>query len=550
MSLRPQLFDEVPSETVRIARAAFPKGALCTRVRDELGSVFADEQFAGLFPRRGQPAASPGRLALVLVLQFVEGLTDRQAADAVRSRIDWKYLLGLEITDAGFDFSLLSEFRDRLIDGCVERQLLDTLLARLAARGLLSKAGKARTDSTHVLAAIRVLNRLENVSQTVRVALEALAVVDPDWLRSWVPAEWFDRYSARLDTARLPKSETGRAALAEQIGVDGWRLLTRLTGPDAPPGLRDIAAVQVLRQVWVQQYWIDDRSRPRLRGKDQGSPPAGIRIDSPYDIHARRAVKRSTGWTGYKVHLTETCDPDTMHVITEVITTEATVNDVEVTDTVHANLARRDLLPGEHVVDSGYTSAERITAATEEYRVELVGPVARDPSWQARAGAGFDVTGFTINWQARQIRCPEGNTSIGWTERDEVHGRRIHAGFAQADCRPCPSRTSCIRGKTTRRNLTLHTQTEHEALTRTRREQDTPEWKTRYAPRAGVEGTISQGVRAFQLRRTRYIGLAKTHLQHTLTAIAMNLVRADAWLTGTPHGTTRTTHFAALRPAT
>jgi transposase len=225
MSLHPREIPPVPEETRRVARAAFPRGNIYMRLRDELGVIYHDQLFATLFPRRGQPAASPWRLALITVMQFAEGLSDRQAADAVRSRIDWKYALSLELTDPGFDHTVLSEFRTRLLAGEAERLLLDTLLAQVRERGLLKTRGRQRTDSTHVLAAIRALNRLERVGETLRHALNSLAVVAPDWLRAWVPPEWFDRYGSRMDTYRLPKTAAARAELAASIGADGRQLL-------------------------------------------------------------------------------------------------------------------------------------------------------------------------------------------------------------------------------------------------------------------------------------------------------------------------------------
>ena len=182
MSLHPQPDSAIPDETRRVAHAAFPKGTLCLRIAEELGPLFRDDQFAELFPTRGQPAASPARLALASVLQYVEGLSDRQAADAVRGRIDWKYALGLELTDPGFDHTVLSEFRSRLVHGQAEQQLIDTLLERCRELGLIRERGRQRTDSTHVLAAVRVLNRLERVGETMRAALNDLAVMAPDWL--------------------------------------------------------------------------------------------------------------------------------------------------------------------------------------------------------------------------------------------------------------------------------------------------------------------------------------------------------------------------------
>src|SRR3954449_13626705 len=135
MSLPPRPTPPVPEPTARVARAAFPKGNPYLRLRDELGAIFGDDDFADLYPRRGQPALPPWRLALVTVLQFREGLSDRRAADAVRARIDWKYLLGLELTDPGFDASVLSEFRSRLLAGEAEGLLLERLLDRCKALG-------------------------------------------------------------------------------------------------------------------------------------------------------------------------------------------------------------------------------------------------------------------------------------------------------------------------------------------------------------------------------------------------------------------------------
>jgi transposase len=190
MCLQPQPLNPVPDQTVRVARAAFPKGTAYLRLRDELGRFYTDEDFAHLFSSRGQPAEAPWRLALVLVLQFAENLSDRQAAEAVRARIDWKYLLGLELTDEGFDFSILSEFRSRVLAGGAEHRLLEARLGHCREAKLLRARGRQRTDATHVLGAVRVLNRLECVGEALRHALNRLAVVAPSRLRARVGAEW------------------------------------------------------------------------------------------------------------------------------------------------------------------------------------------------------------------------------------------------------------------------------------------------------------------------------------------------------------------------
>src|SRR5258707_15691722 len=163
----------IPDETARVARAAFPGGTLCLQLRDALGPLYTDADFADLFPPRGQPAEAPWRLALVTVLQFVEGLSDRQAADAVRTRIDWKYALRLDLEDLGFDFSVLCEFRSRLLQGGGEALLFERLLAHAKEQGWLKGRGRQRTDSTHGLAAIETLSRLECVAETFRHARSA-----------------------------------------------------------------------------------------------------------------------------------------------------------------------------------------------------------------------------------------------------------------------------------------------------------------------------------------------------------------------------------------
>jgi transposase len=224
-------------------------------MRDALGPIYSNPQFASLFSHTGQPAEAPARLALVLVMPFAEGLADRQAADAVRSRIDWKYALGLELTDPGFDYSVLSEFRTRIIAGGVEHLLLETMLTYLQERGLLKARGKQRTDSTHILAAIRTLNRLELVGETMRFALNRLAAVAPVWLQIHLQPVWLERYGARVENSRLPKTEAERQRLAATSGADGFALLQAVSAPETPPEVRTEPAVDVLRRIWVQQYY-------------------------------------------------------------------------------------------------------------------------------------------------------------------------------------------------------------------------------------------------------------------------------------------------------
>ena len=545
MSLKPRPIPDVPELTARVARAAFPKGNPYLRLRDDLGTVFRDGDFADLYPRRGQPGLPPWKLALVTVMQFAEDLSDRRAADAVRGRIDWKYALGLELDDPGFDFSVLSEFRGRLTAGGAERRLLDEMLVACKDRGLLKARARQRTDSTHVLAATRDLNRLELVGETLRAALNALAGVAPGWLRRQAPPEWFDRYAARVEETRLPKGQEARYAHAEVIGTDGYRLRDALRRDAASAWLWQVPAVEVLRRVWLTQFYFEgDRVRWRTAAD---LAPAGQRINSPYDAEATFGNKRSTTWIGYKVHMTETCEPDQVHLITNVETTWAVAADVEQTAPIHAALAAKGLLPGDHLLDAGFVDVELLVGSQFEHGVRLVGPVRPDVSWQAQANQGYDISHFTIDWEARRVTCPEGKTSTLWKPGHDRWGNEvIHTEFSRRECLACPSRPLCTRATTEGREMTLRPRERHEALQAARVQQETAEWKAEYAVRAGVEGTLSQGVRGFGLRRCRYIGLAKAGLQHVATAAAINIYRISDWLGGVPLAATRTSRFMRL----
>jgi transposase len=522
------------------------------RVRDELPGLFADEQFVSAFGVRGKPGISPGQLALVTVLQFVENLTDRQAADAVRARIDWKYALGLELSDAGFDHTVLTGFRQRLIDHGLEERVLDLLLIRCQQRGLLKAGGRQRTDSTQVLAAVRAANRLEFLAETLRAALEALAAAAPDWLATWIDADWVARYGARMDSYRVPQGQDKRKQMVVQVGADGFGLLEAIHAADAPAWLAEIPAVVVLRMVWIKQYHrtvTHDRQEVAWR-EDKDLPPSRERICSPYDTDARYATKRGSGWQGYKIHLTETCDEVTVagrpHLVTNVATTDATVTDVERLEQVHIDLDRRNLLPREHIVDAGYTSAELMISSQRDFGITLLGPLREGNSPQSQTHDGYDRSAFTIDWDHQRVTCPQGIVNTIWSECHERSRESIVVRFPVTACQACPVRPQCTRSTRNGRQLMLRPRHIHDAVEQARSEQTTEQWKQRYAIRAGVEGTIHQAVAVTGVRRCRYTGLPKTRLAHILAATALNLIRLDAWWTGTTLRRPRTSHLTRL----
>jgi transposase len=547
MSLKPSLTEAVPSETVRVARAAFPKGNLYLSVRDQLGVLFEDADFTQLFPRRGQPAFAPWRLALITVMQFLENLSDRQAADAVRSRIDWKYALGLELTDSGFDYSVLSGFRERLADGGQQTLLLDRMLELFREKKLLKERGKQRTDSTHVLASIRVMNRLEMVVETMRAALNQLAASAPEWLAQISKPEWFERYSRRAEQSRLPTGTKAREKFAAQIGDDGFLLLKLMI--EQQPDLLKLEKVETLRKVWQQHYTRDDEDDEIRWRQGKETFRAAASIESPYDTEAKYSRKDETKWTGYKVHLSETCDEHLPHLITNVHTTVATTQDVDCTADIQETLHEKDLTPSRHLVDAGYIDADLLVQSASKYGIELFGPTRVNSSWQSREG-GIDTTQFKVDWKNRKVTCPSGKQSVDWLEceiKERNRQRVIKVKFRRKDCLNCENRVRCVRSEIgAPRQLLLQAKEFHEALKQTRTMFSSEEGRHEYRQRAGIEGTLSQGIRRGTIRRSRYIGLQKTHLQEVATAAGINLLRSINFLHDKPAAKTRISRFARL----
>jgi len=528
MSLKSHGLEPIPEETRRLVERLCPKGTTVTQLRDALGPIYSDEHFAHLFPKRGRAAEAPWRLALVTVLQAIEGLTDRQAAEAVRTRIDWLYALALPLDDPGFDYTILTDFRQRLLAAQAQDLILDPILQLCRQRGWLKAGGKQRTDATAVLARVRALSSLESVGEGMRAALNALAEQDPDWLSAHLNPEWFDRYVHRFELARFPKAETERTLLREQVGQDVAQLLAALDQPQTPQAVRAMAEVALLRQLFAQHY---EQRGQQIHWRDGPAVSNEDRIVSPYDPEARASRKRDTVWLGYKVHLTETCDqdPGCPHLITQVETTPATWQDSELLAPIQEHLRTKELAPAEHYVDQAYPSGPELVRQAR-LGTQIIGPVGQDTSWQAREQTGYAVGDFALDWHAQVATCPQGHQSVGWTHPPD---RRQHPTvvirFAEATCRSCPVRAQCTRGHEGR-TLTLMPLEVHAALHERRAVQRSPAFVQQYALRAGIEGTIAQAVRTTRLRRTPYAGLRKTHLHHLAIAAGLNLRRIVAHL--------------------
>jgi transposase len=543
---------------------------LAVEARDRLGEWLRDEDFAAAFGARGRPGWSPSRLALVTALQRVEDLTDRMAAEQVRTRLDWKYLLGLALDDPGFDHTVLAEFRARVAGAGLEAAALGALLERLAADGLVKAGGKQRTDSTHVIAAVAALNRLELAYESVRAALEALAAAHPGWTAGVLAPGWDRRYAAPVTGWRSPPKKQ-QDELAVAYAKDGYALLEAVYDKASPAWLAELPAVDTLRRVLLQNYTrsvsADGTEVVRRREKEpegDGLPPGRSRIASPYDPDARWGAKRERSWLGYKLHVTEACDgqppcgcaagdgpgghapgcaaPAFPNLVTHVETTSATAADSAMTGPVGDALAGKNLTPGRHYLDSGYLSAALVVEAAR-HGTALVGPLPGDYSAQARAGNGYDRAAFTIDYAARAVTCPQGKTAASWTPRSERGRDSVTVRFSPADCIRCPARDLCTKGKC--RQLSLPPREIGEAQAAARAAAGTLPFQADYARRAGIEGTMHQAA-SHGARRARYRSLPKNRLDHAFMAVALNLTRLHAYWTGTPLDRRRTTHLARL----
>jgi transposase len=319
-----------------------------------------------------------------------------------------------------------------------------------------------------------------------------------------------------------------------------------------------LPSVGILRRTWQRHYERTERTGSatgndpvqRVRFKaSRDLPRAAEGLESPYDTDARYRHKRDTQWTGYMVHVSETCEPMAPHVLTHVHTTTAAIHEARCTAPIHQALAEKALLPSEHLVDAAYIDAELLVNSREAYDITLRGPARPNPNWQTKVAGAYTLADFAVDWGHRQVHCPQGNVATSWAERGDANGTSyIQVRFRQQDCRACSARALCTQATQAARTLKLHPQAEFEALQAARTWYSSAEGQQRYKRRAGVEGTLSQGVRGFGLRYARYRGLPKTHFQHVATAAAINVDRLVAWLDERPQAKTRTSRFAAMAP--
>lgn len=535
MSLKVQPVPPIPDDIATLVRQILPASHPLVLMGDRLSQFISDEAFADLYPAEGKPALSPALLALVTLLQYWEFLSDRQATHMVIARLDWKYALHLALAYAGFDHSVLCEFRQRLIAHDAQRRVFDQLLLALRQAGLLKGKHMQRTDSLAVLGAVRQLSRLELAMETLRLALVEIEQQDPAWLKAAVPSSWAEQYGAWTQQERLVRSkgEAGRAEaekLLQQAGADGQWLLDKLVAPGTPKGLVGAEPVGILSRVWGQQFeTVDGRVKPRARVDVCGAEE----IHTPHDPDVRYGEHGGNGWEGFLLQWTETAAPDQPRIITDVATTSAGVADCQQLDDIQTRLAERDLLPDIHLLDKGYVTGDNILASAAR-GVQLVGPVQRDSSPQAQTPGGLTADQFQVDFEQKRAVCPAGQMATIWSDSHNRYGASVvHIRFPVAICRACPLRPKCMpTSSSTKHGRSLQLKPSHVQVQARRLEQTTPAFKELYRHRAGIEASLSNAVRRHGARRARYRGTVKANLQQLFLASAINLKRAAAWLVG------------------
>ena len=520
MCLKIQPSWPMPIETEKIGQKLLNENDVYRMIGDRLFAQLNEQEYADLYSAEGKPGISPVLLAFISVFQFMEKLSDRQAINALRMRLDWKYAMHLELGYEGFDFSVLSEFRDRLIAGQAEGRVFEKLVAQIRGLGLIKEHGKQRTDSIAMLSKVRRLSRLENVVETLRLAIVAMVDTEPNWSQGILPPDWEEKYGERFVRQRYSEKEWQE--YEEQIGDNGHWLLERLATGSAPVEVQNLPEVQVLKTVWGQQF---REEAGKMVYKDLKTYDGHTQIQSPHDPEARYSRKRHFEWVGDKVQVTETEDAGYPHIITDIAATSSNRTDYEELPAIQERLAQRDCLPAEQYVDAGYMSGPNLDSSQKK-QIDLIGPLTPVKTPQDRLLDGITRAHFQIDAENKTVTCPKGE--IARNPQSAHNSWRFE--FPRSTCMACELHARCCMGKGGR---TIAISAYYELTEAAKARQKTEAFKKDYHQhRSGVEGSLSALVRGHGMRVGRYIGQKKRNLQAVFTGCAANLKRTASWLKG------------------
>jgi len=520
MSLKIQKPRPMPADTGAVGRIVLKEGSPYRLIGERLYAEFREEDFADLYPAEGQPGIAPVILAFVTVFQYMEKLADRQAAESLVMRIDWKYALHLPLEYPGFDYSVLSEFRDRLLKHKAEGCVFDQLVAKYEEMGLIKRRGRQRTDSMAELTNVKRLSRLELVVESLGLAVVAILKTDREWAEDLLPPSWENRYGERFTLEHV--TEKDRKEYEAHVGSDGQWVLNHLVGEEVPAVLRELPEVQVLRTVWAQQF---RQAQEKVVFEEKPVGDGHSIICTPHDPQARYSEKRGWAWIGGKIQVTETDDEDYPHLITDIVATSSTQTDYKALPDIQSRLAERGCSPAKQYVDNAYMGGSNLKNSISQ-EIDLIGPVYQNFTKQDKLPDGISIQQFEIDLEQGLATCPAG-VEVAPKSRG---AKQIRFYFPAETCISCPLHARCCLGS---KGRSLGVSYEYPLLQAVRARQKTDAFLEDYhLHRSGVEGCISTLVRGTGARNSRYIGNSKRQLQALFSGSALNLKRAANWLAG------------------
>ncbi len=515
MSLQESFPTSIPETTRQMVEPILPLDSVCRLLGNQAVELIDEKELAKMYHREGRGAINPVVLSFVLILQFLEDLPDRLAAEMAVMRLDWKYALRQELTWTGFDQSNLSNFRKRLREHGQEFVIFEQLIAHLKQAGHI-QSKRQRTDATHILGAVEHLSRLELVWESLHLALVELINSDSQWVINQFPPSFVKEHSQRRSDYRLKPSEITRAMA--QAGQDSWWLLeqVKLLGC---ADWQSLPAIEMLRRVLDEQFEILDEDPSTLQIKKDVDASGDV-IASPHDPDVRYSQKgKNTEWEGYKVQVSETVH-DELPLITDIDIHPAIEHDSPALETIQNRLGQRDVLPEQQYVDRAYCNGKTL-ASSENRGVDLRGYVRSC----TRKPVGFRLEDFEVDLLKRRAVCPQGHVAgvFNASSQDDI---AFHIRFGKV-CQTCPVKHLCTTAK---RGRSLEISPHYERLTKRRQEQQTLAFAQEMNARARIESTICELVRKHGLRRSRYRGQQKVRLQAAFTAVAVNLKRLARYL--------------------